>query len=142
MFEFEVEKGAGKHLFRGNLLVDVVNENEKNEKKNDKWSGIHESLKAPIRTTHDSFVETSETSLKRRKRRCQVQGLTSFIAKIGSPERLRSSRSPEATWFKRENAVSCLCVCLDCFKTNLDLACTYCTLSSLLKTRDFLKMIF
>jgi len=70
---FSVEKGAGKHLSRGNPLVDVVNENEKNEKnenekKNDKWSGIHESLK----------------------------GLTSFIAKIGSPERLRSSRSPEA----------------------------------------------
>eukprot|EP00434_Breviolum_minutum_P033205 symbB.v1.2.029381.t1/scaffold3206.1/size61198/7 len=67
---FSVEKGAGKHLSRGNPLIDVVNENEKNEneKKNDKWSGIHESLK----------------------------GLTSFIAKIGSPERLRSSRSPEA----------------------------------------------
>lgn len=58
MFEFEVEKGAGKHLSRGNPLVDVVNENEKNEKnenekKNDKWSGIHESLKARRHDLHD-----------------------------------------------------------------------------------------
>ena len=60
MFEFEVEKGAGKHLSRGNSLVDVVNENEKNEKnenekKNDKWSGIHESLKA---RRHDGTICT------------------------------------------------------------------------------------
>lgn len=60
MLEFEVEKGAGKHLSRGNPLVDVVNENEKNEKnenekKNDKWSGIHESLKA---RRHDGTICT------------------------------------------------------------------------------------
>ena len=55
MLEFEVEKGAGKHLSTVSPLIDVVNENEKNEneKKNDKWSGIHESLKA---RRHDDTI--------------------------------------------------------------------------------------
>lgn len=67
------------------------------------------------------FAKRRRLSLVVGRRGYQLEGLTSFIAKIGSPERLRSSRSPEATSFKHENGLR-LFVCLGLFQSKIVLS--------------------
>lgn len=139
MLEFEVEKGAGKHLSTVSPLIDVVNENEKNEneKKNDKWSGIHESLKA---RRHDDTIcpmirETSSLVIGRWSTwiptwgphflHCQDRVTwTLTIFKIAGSDLVQ-------TWTWSQT----FCLPRACFKTKLYVAGTSSTLRTLFTTR-------